>query len=88
VVEKIKAKVVLANMCMKEERARKDLKNGRRKLSVLWGDPQPRFDNAKGDLFRVPEKVLPRIATLHSNPSISKLSTNLAHRQAELDVET
>jgi hypothetical protein len=40
---------------MKEERARKDLKNERRKLSVLWGDPEPRFDNAKGDLFRVPE---------------------------------
>jgi cobalt-zinc-cadmium efflux system outer membrane protein len=74
-------------MRMKEERARQDLKNARRKLSVLWGDPEPKFNFAKGDLFRVPEKVLPRLATLPSNPHISKWSTALAHRQAELDVE-
>ena len=60
VLEKIKAQVVLANMCMKEERARKDLKNARRILSVLWGDPEPKFDTAKGDLVRFPEKILPR----------------------------
>ena len=87
VIEKIKAQVALANMRMKEERARQDLKNARRKLSVLWGDPEPRFDSVQGDLFRVPEKVLPRLATLPSNPRISKWSTALAHRQAELDVE-
>jgi hypothetical protein len=39
-------------------------------------------------LFRVPEKVLPRITTLPSSPRISKWSTDLAHRQVELDVET
>lgn len=87
VIEKIKAQVAFANMRMKEERAKQDLKNARRKLSVLWGDPEPRFDSVQGDLFRVPEKVLPRLATLPSNPRISKWSTVLAHRQAELDVE-
>ena len=87
VIEKIKAQVSLANMHMKKERARQDLKNARRKLSVLWGDPKPSFDSAKGDLFRVPEKILPRVATLPSNPHISKWSTALDHRQAELDVE-
>ena len=86
-IEKIKAQVALANMRMKEERAKQDLKNARRKLSVLWGDPEPRFDSAKGDLYLVPEKILPKLATLPSNPRISKLSTALAHRQAELDVE-
>jgi cobalt-zinc-cadmium efflux system outer membrane protein len=87
VIEKIKAQVALANMRMKEERARQDLKNARRKLSVLWGDPEPKFDSVQGDLFRVPEKVLPKLATLPSNPRIAKWSTALAHRQAELDVE-
>jgi outer membrane protein, heavy metal efflux system len=86
VIEKIKAKVALANMRTKEERARQDLKDLRRKRSVLWGDPKPRFDSAKEDLFRVPEKVLQRLATLPSNLRISKWSTALAHRRAELYV--
>lgn len=86
-IEKIKAQVALANMRMKEERARQDLKNARRKLSVLWGEPEPRFDSAQGDLFLVPDKVLPQLATLPANPRLSKWSTALAHRQAELDVE-
>jgi outer membrane protein, heavy metal efflux system len=86
-IEKIKAQVAFANMRMEEERARQDLKNARRQLSVLWGVAEPRFDAAQGDLFLVPDKVLPEIAALPSNPHLSKWSTALAHRQAELDVE-
>ena len=86
-IEKIKAKVALANMRMEEERARQDLKNVRRQLSVLWGDAEPKFDAAQGDLFLVPEKVLPEIAALSSNPRLSKWSSALARQQAELDVE-
>ena len=86
-IERIKAKVALANMRMEEERARQDLKNARRQLSVLWGDAEPSFDSAQGDLFLVPDKVLPGIAALSANPRLSKWSTALAHRQAELDVE-
>ncbi len=86
-IEIIKAKVALANMRMEEERARQDLKNVRRQLSVLWGDAEPKFDAAQGDLFLVPDKVFPEIAALSSNPRLSKWSTALAHQQAELDVE-
>lgn len=86
-IEKIKTQVALANMRMKEERAKEDLKNARRKLSILWGDPESSFDSAQGDLFLVPDKVLPKLATLPANPRISKWSTALAHRQAELEVE-
>lgn len=56
-IVKIKTQVALANMRMKEERAKEDLKNARRKLSILWGDPESSFDSAQGDLFLVPDKV-------------------------------
>ena len=56
-IEKIKTKAALANMRMKEECAKEDLKNARRKLSILWGDPESSFDSAQGDLFLVPDKV-------------------------------
>ena len=86
-IENIKAQVAFANMRIKEERARQDLKNTRRQLSILWGEAEPSFDSVQGDLFLVPDKVLPEITTLASNPRLSKWSTTLAHRQAELDVE-
>ena len=56
-IVKIKTQVALANMRMKEERAKEDLKNARRKLSILWGDPESSFDPAQGNLFLVPDKV-------------------------------
>jgi cobalt-zinc-cadmium efflux system outer membrane protein len=86
-IEIIKAQVAFANMRMEEQQARLELETARRKLSVLWGDAEPKFDSAQGDLFLVPDKVLPEIAALSSNPRLSKWSTALAHRQAELDVE-
>jgi outer membrane protein, heavy metal efflux system len=86
-IEKIKAQVALANMRMEKERAGQELENTRRKLSVLWGNAEPQFDSAQGDLFLIPDKPLLELTTLSSNPSLSKWSTALAHRQAELDIE-
>jgi outer membrane protein, heavy metal efflux system len=86
-IEKIKTDVALANMRIEEERAKMELKNARRKLSVLWGETRPEYDSVQGDLFSVKERLLPEMETLSSNPRLSKWSTELAHRQAELDVE-
>ncbi|MBT3922070.1 MAG: TolC family protein [Nitrospina sp.] len=86
-IEKIKMEVALANMQIEEEQAKLELENARRKLSVLWGETEPKFDSAQGDLFSVPDKVLKTIPTLSANPRLSKWSTALSHRQAELDVE-
>ena len=86
-IEKIKAQVALANMRMEEEQARQGLENARRKLSVLWGVAEPEFDSVQGDLFSVPDKLVAELTMLSSNPRLSKWSTALAHRQAELDVE-
>jgi len=84
-IEKIKAQVALANMRMEKERAQQELENARRKLSVLWGNAEPQFDLAQGDFFIIPAK--PSVTALSTNPRLSKWSTALAHRQAELDVE-
>ena len=86
-IEKIKTEVALANMRIEEERARLELESARRKLSVLWGESKPRFDSALGDLFSVPGRALPEMTALSANPRLSKWSTALEHRQAELDVE-
>jgi cobalt-zinc-cadmium efflux system outer membrane protein len=86
-IEKIKAQVALANMRIEEERARQELQNARRKLSTSWGEAEPRFDSAQGDLFSVPDKIFPELTPLPSNPRLSKWSAALAHRQAELEVE-
>jgi cobalt-zinc-cadmium efflux system outer membrane protein len=85
VVEKIKTEIALANMRIEEERARMKLKNVRRQLSVLWGETKPRFDFASGDFFSVPDR--PFLERKAVNPNISKWTTVLAHRQAQLDVE-
>lgn len=84
-IEIIKAQVALANMRMEKERAQKELENARRKLSVLWGNAKPRFESVQGDFFTIFDK--PPATELFANPRLSKWSTTLAHRQAELDVE-
>lgn len=87
-IEIIKAQVALANMRIEEEQARQELENDRRKLSALLGDAEASFDSVQGDLFSVPDKAMTKSTVLPSNPRLSKWSTALAHRQAELDVES
>lgn len=84
-IEKIKAEVALANMRMQKSRAEQELENVRRKLSVLWGNAEPKFELAQGDFFAI--SASPSATGFSANPRISKWSTALAHRQAELDVE-
>ena len=86
-IEKIKTEVTLANMKIEEEWAKMELKNARRTLSVLWGETKPGFDFASGDFFSVPDRPLFERKALTVNPRISKWSTTMAHRQAQLDVE-
>ncbi len=87
-IEEVKAEIALANMKIEEERAGLELLKARRQLSVFWGETEARFDTAQGDLFAIPETTLPQILELSGNPRLSKWTTALAHRQAELEVET
>lgn len=80
--------MALANMRIEEGQARQELENARRKLSVLWGVAEPVFDSVQGDLFSVPVRAMADPTVLSSSPRLSKWSTALAHRQAELDVES
>lgn len=86
-IEKIKMEVALANMRIEQEQAKLEMGNARRKLSVLWGETEPQFDSAQGNLFSIPDRALKKVPTLSGNPSLSKWSTALSYRQAELDVE-
>jgi cobalt-zinc-cadmium efflux system outer membrane protein len=88
-VEETRAKVALATVRTDLTRAERELEAARRRLAALWGSVEPRFAKARGEL----ESVLP-IPTLeqlqkriHQNPELARWSTELAQRQALIDLE-
>ncbi|CAI8821189.1 outer membrane protein, heavy metal efflux system [Methylococcus capsulatus] len=88
-VEETRAKVALATVRTDLTRAERELEAARRRLAALWGSVEPRFAKARGEL----ESVLP-IPTLeqlqkriHQNPELARWSTELAQRQALVDLE-
>ncbi|HEX6828943.1 MAG TPA: TolC family protein [Burkholderiales bacterium] len=88
-VEDTKARLALAASQVELEQARRELVSARRTLGVLWGNPNPRFDRAIGDL----EKLAPlpdyeRLAgRVRSNPELARWSSETARRQAAVDAE-
>ena len=87
-IETVKANVALANMQIEEQQAKLEHLKATRKLSAFWGESTPQFETAEGDLSSLPEQKLPQQLVLANNPRLSKWTTALAHRKAELEVET
>ena len=88
-VEKTKAQVALANAGIELKKATQRLGAARKELAAMWGDKQPKFSKASGDIERVDpvpqEDAL--VALLPQNPVIARWETELEQRRAAVDLE-
>ncbi|MFA6311035.1 MAG: TolC family protein [Sterolibacterium sp.] len=88
-VEETKARLALASAEVEFEQAKRELISTRQALGALWGEPNPRFDKAIGDLAQTVtlpayEKLAERV---RNNPELARWSTELARRQAGVEAE-
>jgi cobalt-zinc-cadmium efflux system outer membrane protein len=89
-VEEIKAKVALSSVSIELARAEQDFKAARNRLAAIWGSTTPRFQKAVGEL-RDLSPVIPSLEQLRKlisqNPDLARWATELAQRQALIDLE-
>lgn len=87
-VEETKAQVALSSSRITLERTQRELDAARTRLVVLWGGSTPAFDSAAGTLE--PGAAIPSAARLAErlaqNPDIARWVTEIAQRQAALDL--
>ncbi len=88
-VELTRARVSLATAKMDRESATLALTATRVRLAVTWGNRQPEFGEAIGTLERVssPPSLESLSERLDANPDIARWQTEIAQRQAALDLE-
>jgi len=79
-VEEVKARVAEAGVRLSLTQAESELRNARRRLSSLWGNPAPRFTEVVGELDRMPD--LPTRAAVQARLAISPV---LEHAQQEVE---
>ncbi len=88
-LEKTKSTVSLSSMQIELEKAKRELEVARRNLSVTWGIPQPQYESALGDIFKI--SIIPSIEILMerltNNPDLARWATEQEQRQAVLDNE-
>lgn len=88
-IEETRSKVALSTAHIELEQARRDLTSARTQLSLLWGNPSPKFSKVMGDLeTRV---VLPGFASLEErikdHPLVMRSLTNVEQRKAIIELE-
>jgi len=88
-LEETKARLALASAEVELEQAKRELLAARQGLAALWGEPNPRFRKAIGDLAKLtPLPDYERLAErLRNNPDLARWSTEIARRQAGVDAE-
>lgn len=88
-VEKTKAEVSLSTSIIKFERARIGLEAARRKLTLFWGNYDPGFEKAKGDLYIT--KSIPSLSELQDkivqNPDMARWRQEIEMRNAVIKRE-
>ena len=87
-VEETRAQVALSTSRIALERTQRELDAARARLVVTWGGRTPAFDSAEGTLE--PIAAIPSAARLAEriaqNPDIARWATEMAQRQAALDL--
>lgn len=88
-VEETRSRVALATLRTDLIRTERELEAARRRLAALWGSVDPRFSKARGELETVsPIPTLEQLREkIHQNPELSRWTTELAQRQALVDLE-
>lgn len=88
-VEETKARVAEAGVRVSLTQAQSELRNARRRLSSLWGNPSPRFSEAQGDVDRMPALPDPELIErrLGASPLIERAKLELERRKSLVNVE-
>ncbi len=87
-LEATRAGVVRANAEIARGRAARQLTAARKNLGSLWGDPDPDFERVSGAFGKIlPVPALQSVADLiDRNPDVARFATEMALRQADLDL--
>jgi cobalt-zinc-cadmium efflux system outer membrane protein len=88
-VEETRAKVALSTIRIEQERVKRELEAGRKRLAATWGSNTPRFQRAAGDLETITalppyESLISRIS---QNPDIARWDVEIEQREAALSLE-
>ena len=88
-VEETKARLALASVEVELEQAKRELIATRNALGALWGEPNPRFRKAIGDLAKpVPLPSYEALAErVRDNPELARWRSEISRRQARVEAE-
>ena len=88
-VEETKARLALAATEVELEQAKRELVSARKALGALWGNSNPSFRTAIGDLAqRVPLPGYELLADrMRNNPELARWTSEIARRQAGVEAE-
>lgn len=88
-VEEVKAKVADANIRIELSQAESELSSARHRLTAMWGNPNPQFGQALGDIEALPP--LPEMsdfqARLAKAPLMQRARSEIEQRQAITELE-
>lgn len=88
-IEETKAKLALSTARIEQEQAWRDLVAGRKRMTLLWGNPAPRFEQALGNLTSV--AALPSFDVLaervRRNPAAARDRKSVEQRNSVLALE-
>lgn len=88
--EKNRAVIALGRARLEEKQAEQTLLSGHRRLAALWGSTEPRFGDAKADLFDLPPVASfdELVGKLKSNPDFLRFASEARLRDAEWQLAT
>jgi len=88
-VEETKSKIAESTAKIELSQANSQLNSNRKRLTALWGNPQPVFDYAEGDVTKVPEALAwnDLSAMLEDSPPIKIAKIEINAREAITKVE-
>ena len=88
-IEETKARIALSAAQIELDQAKRQLAAARKRLAALWGNTNPRFQNAAGDLEKFAstpayEQLAERV---RNNPDLARWTTEIARRKAVMETE-
>ncbi len=88
-VEETRARVAEAGVRVSQAQADSELRNARRRLSSLWGNPSPQFSSAQGDVERLDEMPGANLIEqrLASSPLLQRAQRELERRKSQVSLE-
>ncbi len=88
-VEETRARVAEAGVRVTQTQADSELRNARRRLTSLWGNPSPQFSSAEGEVERLAELPAAELIEqrLASSPLLQRAQRELERRSAQVGLE-